>query len=429
MQGMTYEEFIAAKEIRMRDAGLKSLPELNSMLFDFQRHIVGQSLRKGRYAIFCDCGLGKTPMQLEWAHHVPGRVLILAPLAVAQQTVREGSKFGIKVVYERHASSRAKIVITNYEMLENFCHDDFAGIVLDESSILKSYSGSLRNQIISTFNRTSYRLACTATPAPNDFMELGNHAEFLGVLTRVEMLSTFFVHDGGETSKWRLKRHAERDFWKWICSWAVMARRPSDLGFDDGKFILPQLHIHDIAVQVHKPTDGRLFSLPAITLDERRKARQGSVMERTERVAEIAAGKPNATWIIWCNLNYESELAAKIIPDAVELRGSDDREDKAAKMLDFASGGIRVLVTKPSIAGFGMNWQHCSNIQFLGLSDSYEQFYQAVRRCWRFGQANPVDCYIVTSSNEGAVTENIKRKERDANKLAEEMIKVCQVVA
>jgi hypothetical protein len=427
-----YLEFIERKELKLRDCGLSEVPALNPKLFDFQSAIVGQSLRKGRYALFCDCGLGKTPMQLEWAAQVPGRVLILAPLAVAQQTVREGQKFGHDVRYIRSQTSDcAKIHITNYEMLEHFysVDQDYSAVVLDESSILKSYSGSMRNQIVSTFERTPYRLACTATPAPNDYMELGNHSEFLGALTRTEMLSTFFVHDGGDTAKWRLKRHAERDFWQWVCSWAVMARKPSDLGFDDGKFILPELRIHDVNVQVNKPTDGRLFSLPAITLEERRHARQDSVVERGEQVAEIASRKPNEPWIVWCNLNTESEMAAELIPDAVELRGSDDREDKAAKMLDFAAGNIRVLVTKPSIAGFGMNWQHCANVQFLGLSDSYEQFYQAVRRCWRFGQSRPVDCYIVTSSNEGAVTENIKRKERDAAKLAEEMIRSCQLVA
>lgn len=413
----------------MRDCGLDSVPELHSALFDFQRFIVSQSLRKGRYAIFCDCGLGKTPMQLEWAQKVPGRVLILAPLAVAQQTVREGQKFGIDVEYQRSDKRSSKIIVTNYEMLENFSALNFDGVVLDESSILKSYSGTMRNLIIETFGGVDFRLACTATPAPNDFMELGNHSEFLGALTRTEMLSTFFVHDGGDTSKWRLKRHARQDFWKWVCSWGVMARKPSDLGFSDERFHLPELIMHDIAVPIHKPSDERLFSLPAITLEERRKARQESVLERSEKVAEIVASKSNEPWIVWCNLNSESETAARLIPDAVELRGSDEREDKAAKMLDFSAGNIRVLVTKPSIAGFGMNWQHCANVAFLGLSDSYEQFYQAIRRCWRFGQTNPVNCYIVTAANEGAVTENIKRKERDAARLAEGMIRACQKTA
>ena len=232
--------------------------------------------------------------------------MILAPLAVAQQTVREGRKFGVDVVYERHAASRAKIIITNYEILENFHASDFDGIVLDESSILKSYSGQMRNLIVSSFNQTPYRLACTATPAPNDFMELGNHAEFLGVMTRTEMLATFFVHDGGDTSKWRLKRHAERDFWKWVGSWAIMARKPSDLGFSDERFKLPELHIHDVAVPIHKPTDGRLFAMPGDYVEERRHARQGSVPERTEKVAEIVSAKPNESHLIWCNLNLEA---------------------------------------------------------------------------------------------------------------------------
>jgi DNA modification methylase/superfamily II DNA or RNA helicase len=418
----SYKQFIESKQVFLEDSGLKKIPKLNSMLYDFQRDIVAWALRKGRAALFCDCGLGKTPMQLEWAKHVPGPVLILAPLAVAQQTVREGNKFGIDVRYERSLSELFDETVTNYEMLERFPADKYAGVVLDESSILKSYDGFFRNQIISSFAKTPFRLACTATPAPNDYMELGNHCEFLGALTRTEMLSTFFVHDGGDTSKWRLKRHAQRDFWRWVCSWAVMIRKPSDLGYEDKRFILPALNIEDIAVEVDKPDDGMLFAMPALTLEERRHARSGSVEERAAKVAEIVARKPKESWLIWCNLNSESEAACALIPGAVEVRGSDTREEKESRMLRFSSGDIKKLVTKPSICGFGMNWQHCNNVVFLGLSDSYEQFYQAVRRCWRFGQTQPVDCYIVTSSQEGAVTENIKRKERDASKMAEEMV-------
>jgi superfamily II DNA or RNA helicase len=421
---MTYEQFIKGKEIQLADAGLSEVSELNPMLFDFQRDIVAWALRKGRAALFCDCGLGKTPMQLEWAKQVPGPVLILAPLAVARQTVREGLKFGIDVVYLREGGefSAPKITITNYEMLEHFDPTLYAGIVLDESSILKSYTGETRNQIIAAFNQTPYRLACTATPAPNDFMELGNHSEFLGALTRTEMLSTFFVHDGGDTSKWRVKRHAQKDFWKWVCSWAVMLRKPSDLGYEDGDFILPPLNIQDIAVEISKPTDGRLFALPAITLEERRSARSSSVEERAAQVAELVARRPDEPWLIWCNLNSESAAAARLIPGAVEVSGSNSREEKEARMLGFSAGEIKDLVSKPSVAGFGMNWQHCPNVIFLGLSDSYEQFYQAVRRVYRFGQKRPVNCYIVTSSTEGAVTENIKRKEKDAAKMAEGMV-------
>jgi len=419
---VNYAAFVESKQIYLADAGLREIPELNAMLYGFQRDIVAWSLRKGRTALFCDCGMGKTPMQLEWANHVPGPVLILAPLAVAQQTVREGKKFGIDIRYERALSKLFDQTITNYDMLEKFDASKYAGVVLDESSILKSYDGAFRNLIIESFSQTPFRLACTATPAPNDYMELGNHCEFLGVLTRTEMLSTFFVHDGGDTAKWRLKKHAQRDFWKWVCSWAVMMRKPSDLGYDDDGFILPPLVIEDIVLDVAKPTDGRLFAMPAITLEERRHARSVTVEERAQEVAAIVATKPDEPWLIWCNLNSESQAAVDLIPDAVQVSGSDSREDKESRMLGFSSGSVRVMVSKPSIAGYGMNWQHCNNVVFLGLSDSYEQFYQAIRRCWRFGQTKPVNCYIVTSSQEGAVTENIKRKEKDAAKMAEEMV-------
>ena len=417
-----YQQFLAGKQIITPDAGLSVSPEtLNAKLFTFQRDIVAWALRKGRAAIFADCGLGKTPMQLEWARHIPGKVLILAPLAVGKQTEREGKKFGIEVSYSRKPIEQ-QITVTNYEMLEHFPADQYTGIVLDESSILKAYDGTFRNQIIAAFQQTPFCLACTATPAPNDFMELGNHAEFLGALTRTEMLSTFFVHDGGDTSKWRVKRHAQSDFWRWICSWAVMLRKPSDLGYADNGFILPALHVHDLTVEPPKRCEGRLFAMPAATLEERRRARSNSVEERAQKVAEIVATRPNEPWLIWCNLNCESEAATNLIQGAFEVTGSQAVEEKERRMLMFTSGLIRVLVSKPSICGFGMNWQHCRNVVFLGLSDSYEQFYQAVRRCWRFGQEREVNCYIVTAENEGAVTENIKRKERDAAKMAEEMV-------
>ena len=297
-----------------------------------------------------------------------------------------------------------------------------AGCLVHNSSILKAFDGTFRNLIIDSFAQTPYKLACTATPSPNDYMELGNHAEFMGALTRTEMLSTFFLHDGGDTAKWRLKRHAEKDFWKWVCSWAVMIRKPSDLGYSDDGFILPPCEFYERTVACDKPTDGFLFALPANTLEERRHARSVSVEDRAAEVARIVAERPDEPWLIWCNLNSESTLASKLIPGAVELTGANDRADKEAKMRGFSDGSIRVLVSKPSIAGYGMNWQHCRNVVFLGLSDSYESFYQAVRRCWRFGQKQPVHCYIVTAENEGAVTENIKRKEADAAKMAEEMV-------
>jgi DNA modification methylase/superfamily II DNA or RNA helicase len=417
-----YAQFLKSKALYHSNAGLNDVPALNPLLFDFQRDIVAWALRKGRACIFADCGMGKTPMQLEWAHHIPGRVLILAPLAVAQQTIREATKFGIDAEYARQ-SGNAKITVTNYEMLEHFDPADYAGIVLDESSILKSYDGQFRNHVIKSFEKTPFRLACTATPAPNDHMELGNHAEFMGALTRTEMLSTFFVHDGGETSKWRLKGHAEDEFWKWVCSWAVMVRKPSDLGYDDGAFILPPLRIHHASVESGKALNGFLFPMPAQTLMERRQARAASVVERAQQVAILEAARSNEQWLIWCNLNRESEFVSRTLPGAIEVKGSDSREFKEQSMMDFAEGRIRILVSKPSICGFGMNFQSCHNVVFMGLSDSYEQFYQAMRRCWRFGQKSPVECYVVTSHLEGAVVSNIVRKEKDAGKMAEGMVK------
>lgn len=425
-----YNDFLKSKVVEDIPTGIDvSVSQLNPMLFDFQRDIVCWALKIGRAAIFADCGLGKTPMQLEWAKHIKGNVLILAPLAVSQQTVREGEKFGIEVNYCRNQQQiNSKITITNYEMLDKFDADYFNGIVLDESSILKSYTGKYRNDIINKFCNTSFRLACTATPAPNDYMELGNHSEFLGIKNRVEMLSMFFVHDGGETQKWRLKRHAEDEFWKWLCSWAVMLRKPSDLGYKDEGFILPQLHIKEIIVPVNtnESTNGLLFRLPAQTLEERRYERKLTISKRASKCGEIINGSTEY-WLIWCNLNAESSFLKNTIKGAIEIKGSDKNEYKAQTMLDFASGKIQRLVTKPKIAGFGMNWQHCSNIAFVGLSDSYEQFYQAVRRCWRFGQKREVACYIITAETEGAVVANIKRKEADAKKMATEMVKHMHV--
>lgn len=419
---MKYDEFIASKSITDPATGLAKVPRLNGKLFDFQRDIVSWSLRRGRAAIFADCGMGKTPMQLEYARHVTGDVLILAPLAVASQTVREGEKFGVRVGYARQASEISeRITITNYEMLDRFDPSRFAGVVLDESSILKAYDGKTRTQIIESFAKTPFRLACTATPAPNDFMELGNHAEFLGVMSRTEMLSMFFVHDGGETQQWRLKGHAESEFWKWLASWAVCIRKPSDLGYEDGDFVLPEIVMHQVTVKVDEPTSGFLFPVEAQTLQERLKARRDTIAERVADCAAVA-NSTDEPFLIWCNLNEESAQIKAAVRGAVEVKGADSPEHKEKAMLGFSAGEIRALVTKPSIAGFGMNWQHCSNMAFVGLSDSYEQFYQAVRRCWRFGQKKPVNVYVITAETEGAVVANIKRKEADAMRMAENMV-------
>jgi len=417
-----YQAFLEKKRVTAPACGLADVPPLNPQLYDFQRDIVSWTLRRGRAAIFADCGLGKTPMQLEWARHVPGDVLILAPIAVSAQTVREGEKFGITINPCRSQDDvRPGINITNYEMLKHFDSGAFTGIVLDESSILKAYDGKTRAQIIESFERTPYRLACTATPAPNDYMELGNHAEFLGVMSRVEMLATFFVHDGGETQKWRLKGHAEQEFWAWLASWAVAIRKPSDLGYDDGGFVLPELVTHEIIVKVDQPTQGFLFPVEASSLQERLAARRDTVEDRVKDCAAIA-NESSGSFLVWCNLNTESSMLASAIDGAVEVKGADSAEHKASAMLGFAAGDHRVMVSKPSICGYGMNWQHCNQMAFVGLSDSFEQYYQAVRRCWRFGQTKPVHVYLICAETEGAVMANIKRKEADANRMAESMI-------
>lgn len=416
---MDYEAFVSAKRFSDANTGIEP-GAINDKLFPFQKDIVRWALRRGRAAIFADCGMGKTAMQLEWASQIPGRTLIVAPLAVSSQTVQEGKKFGVDVTYGKEDTGQ-RIMVTNYERLENFEPGAWDAVVLDESSILKNYTGKFRNYLIGEWGRVPFRLAATATPSPNDFMELGNHSEFLGTMTRTEMLAHFFVHDGGDTSQWRLKGHAETEFWKWLASWAVMIRKPSDLGYEDGAFVLPSLNIHQHTVASEKKMDGFLFNVEALTLQERQQARKATTETRAQEAAAMA-NESDEPWLMWCNLNNESQLLTKLIPDAVEVSGSDTAEQKEERMLGFTAGKYRVLVTKPSIAGFGMNWQHCPNMAFVGLSDSYEQFYQAVRRCWRFGQTRPVHAHIITADIEGAVVSNINRKEADALRMAEEMV-------
>lgn len=424
----TYEEFLERKRFVDAPTGLHCDPAtLNSNLFPFQRDIVAWAVRRGRAAIFADCGMGKTLMQLSWSREVSrrsgSRVIIVAPLAVGPQTVEESGKFGIQSSIEfcKSGSARADIVVTNYDSLHKFTPSDFGGIVLDESSILKSHTGKFRTAMIEEWGNLPFRLACTATPAPNDFMELGNHAEFLGAMTRAEMLAHFFVHDGGETQIWRLKGHAESEFWKWLCSWAVMIRRPSDLGYEDSGFALPPLDIVQHSCPADDTSGDFLFAMEAHTLSERLQARKGSVAKRAEKVAELVNSN-DEPWLVWCNLNSEAEALCRLIPDAVEVSGSDDPQDKEHRLMGFAHGQFRVLVSKPRIAGWGMNYQHCANVAFTGLSDSYEEFYQAVRRCWRFGQKRPVTAHLVTCETEGAVVANIERKEADAARMAREMV-------
>lgn len=422
---MEYKDFLAQKRIASKPCGFE--PEnLNSALFDFQRDIVTWACRKGRSAIFADCGMGKTIMQLSWAEqiirHRGGSVLIVAPLAVSAQTCREGAMFGIDVKRVRTAAEMQDgINITNYEMLQHFEGVDLSGVVLDESSILKSYTGAIRNQIISMFKFVPFKLACTATPAPNDYMELGNHSEFLGCMDRTEMLAMFFIHDGGDTSKWRLKGHAVERFWDWVSTWACMVTKPSDLGYDDGDFKLPKLAINTHIIESGMSQEGRLFAVSETTLQGQQKSRRDTVQIKTDRIAGYVNNSDDA-WLIWCDLNIESECLSLAIPDAVEVRGSDSPEWKEEAMLGFADGRYRVLITKPSIAGFGMNWQHCHKVAFCGMSHSYEQFYQAVRRCWRFGQHHEVEVELFITDLEQSIVDNVLRKKDDSEGMKKEML-------
>lgn len=424
-----YEKFLKKKAIQIKPCGFECT-DINPDLFGWQNDVVHWALRKGKSAIFSDCGSGKSRMQLQWAQkvheHENGPVLILAPLAVTQQTKREGQKCGIDVAVVRDQSECTDgINITNYEMLSHFDADQFVGVVLDESSIIKHKDGKTRKMIQDMFEKTKFKLCCTATPAPNDYMELGTHAQFLGVMKQTEMLATFFVHDGGETQNWRLKGHAEKKFFEWVSGWACCFRRPQDLGYDQDGFELPELRVHEVTVE-SKGTElinGQLMMFAPVgkTLLERRSARRNSLEDRVAKAAEIANGIDEQV-LVWCDLNSESKALKNSIPDSVEVEGTMALEQKEAGIIGFLNGQNRVLVSKPSIAGFGINAQNAHIEIFVGLSDSFEQYYQAVRRCWRFGQKHPVDVYIIISDAEGAVKANIQRKQADAERMTDELI-------
>ncbi len=423
-----YEDFLARKLIMDPMTGLETVPDLPDCLFPHQRDIVSWALRRGRAALFAGTGLGKSLMELAWAqavHSETGKdILHLAPLAVSSQMEREARKFGIPArVVATQADCAPGINITNYQKLDHFDLSRFGGVILDESSILKSTDGHYRTKLIDACQSIPFRLAATATPAPNDFMELGNHAEFLGIMKYTDMLATFFTHDGGDTSKWRLKGHAENEFWKWMASWAVMLRKPSDLGYPNEGYDLPPLNFVPHTVESDYAPNietGMLFSMQAETLQERISARRATVDDRCKLAASITPLDRPFVW--WCNLNSEAEMLAKLIPGAVNLHGGLKDTDKERILIDFSEGRISHLITKASLAGFGMNWQHCADTGFVGLNDSFEQFYQAVRRFWRFGQSNPVTCHIIASELEGATVANIRRKEADADRMAASMV-------
>lgn len=416
---MNYSDFLRSKERRFLGLGLEA-GELPAPLYPWQSAIVRWALRRGRAAIFADCGLGKSFMQIAWANALGVPTLILAPLCVAEQTVAEAAKLGLALRYGRDESESdpTGLTITNYERLERFDVERYPAVVLDESSILKAFDGKTRTKLIRAFSHTQYRLCCTATPSPNDISELANHSEFLGLATRPEFLATWFVHD---EDGWRMKRHAVTPFYRWLASWAVALRSPSDLGYDSAGYDLPPLTIHERIVECSTPTAGVLFpALGMKGIGGRLAARRSSLDDRVAAVSQLV--RDGEQWILWCGLNEESEALTRAVSGAVEVAGSDTYAEKVGAVKSFLSGETRVLVTKPKILGFGLNFQHCSRMAFVGLSDSYESYYQCIRRVWRYGQARPVDVYVVVSEAERAVVQNVKKKERHAADLASSLL-------
>jgi hypothetical protein len=423
---MKYQEFIESKRITPVLAGHDvEESQLNTNLFDFQKVSVKWALKRGRAAIFADTGLGKTIMQTSWADevvkHTGGDVIIFAPLCVATQTVNEGLKFGISINYCRDQENvKPGINITNYEMMDKFDMELFAGVVLDESSIIKNRDGKTRNAIIESCRDVRYKLSCTATPSPNDFMELGNQAEFLGIMNMSEMLAMYFINDAGDTGTWILKGHAKRKFWEWMATWACVIRSPNDLGFDGSAYVLPKLNMFEHVVE-SATTDG-LFADIALGLLDRNRARKESIDDRVEKCAEIVNAS-NEQFVIWCHRNEEAEKLTKLIDGSVDVAGSDSIDHKEQTIEKFLRGDIRVMISKPKILGSGMNFQNCHNTAFVGLSDSWEQYYQAIRRFYRFGQKQEVNVHVISAESEGAVVENIKRKESQNETIGAEMVK------
>lgn len=430
-----YQTFLERKAQVGGDHGFEvdSLPDF---LFDFQRSLTEWALRKGRAAIFADCGLGKSAIELVWADEVSrrtgGRVLLLTFLAVTAQMQREAEKFGIETARSKDGKPAGRITITNYESLNKFDPSDFVGCVCDESSILKSFSGTRKQEITAFMRKMKYRLLATATAAPNDYHELGTSSEALGYLGYMDMLNKFFKNNlnnsstrrhRGKTAKWRLKGHAELPFWRWVCSWARAIRKPSDLGFDDDRFILPPLNEKQHMVKTHRPADGMLFALPANGLSEQREELKRTMRERCERVAELVETKEPA--LVWCHTNDEGDMLEKMIPDAIQVAGKDSDEAKEEKLLGFADNQFRVLVTKPKIGAWGLNFQHCNHTTFFP-SHSFEQYYQSIRRCWRFGQKRPVHVDIVTTEGQDSVLKNMQRKQRQADEMFGRLIQHMQ---
>jgi DNA modification methylase len=431
-----YDSFIASKT-RFRTASGFEPKTIHAPLFDWQKSVVRWAIRNGRAALFEECGLGKTLQQLEWARqvaaHTKAPVLILTPLAVAHQTAAEASKFGIKakVCAEQRAVGPAGVYITNYEKLEHFDPGAFSGVVLDESSILKAFTGKTRIALTAAFARTPYRLCCTATPSPNDYTEFGQHADFLGICTPAQMLATYFVNDTFNTGDWRLKKHAEGEFWKWVASWACCVSKPSDIGFKDTGYDLPALHMHPETVFVNEAEGAgeELFRHATLSATTIHKEMRLTSESRAQRVAEIVAKEPSEQWLVWCNTNDEADHLKAAIPDCVEVRGSDTEHFKEKSVDGFLAGKIRVLISKPSMFGHGLNLQCCARMAFVGLSYSFEEFYQALRRSYRFGQTREVHAYVIQAQTEGAILQAIERKIEQHKTMQQEMKQASAVFA
>lgn len=435
MKKDNYDEFTNSKRKIAACHGFDPLP-LTAPLFDWQAYVLRWAVKKGRAALFEDCGLGKTAQQLEWASQVfrktGGSVLVIAPLAVGEQTRLEGVKFGIHadVVSSHDEIDKPGIYITNYEKLEHFDCDDFAGVVLDESSILKSFTGKVRKMLTQSFRNTPYKLCCTATPSPNDYTELGQHADFLGICTPAQMLCTYFINDTFNTGDWRLKKHAEDSFWKWLASWAACISKPSDIGFNDDGYDLPPVNMDSVVVEVDQTKekdDDELFRIATMSATTMHKEMRLTAPARCDAVAD-QVNNSTEPWIVWCNTNVEADLLKQSIPDAVEVRGSDAPHIKRDRLASFTNGQSRVIITKPSIAGYGLNWQHCRNVAFVGLSYSFEDFYQALRRSYRFGQQKTVNAIIVQAETEGAIVKSIQRKIKQHQNMQEKMKKAAKEI-
>jgi superfamily II DNA or RNA helicase len=432
---MNYDDFLARKKERAPELGLEKMPELSAHLFPHQRDTVNFLLRAGRGAAFLDTGMGKTAVELEYGRIVAEEtnrpVLLGAPLAVGKQHQREAERFGVdaKVVKDMSEVNGARIYITNYERFHLFDRHAFGGLILDESSIIKSFGGKTTAMLTEFGKDIKFKLAATATPAPNDHMELGQHCNFLGVMRSSEMLARWFIADQTEMGKYRLKRHGIKPFWSWVASWARCIGKPSDLGYSDDGFILPNLNVITHTVQTDPTvgaTEGMLFRVPDTSATSIHKEKRLTSTDRAEKIAAIVSAEPNEPWMIWVETDYDADSIMSLLPEAIEVRGTMKPEMKEERLDAFTTGKIRVLVSKPSIAGFGLNWQHCARTAFVGLSFSYEMFYQAVRRFWRFGQTRQVDCHIAMADTEMAIWKIIQRKKTDHEKMKNEMFEAMR---